>query len=90
MGWLSDACGRTAGMGTELIELSFTVEGYIARRPAEVYEAVADPEQLSKYFTTGGAKGRLEAETIVSWDFHDFRARSRLTSWKQTGELASS
>jgi uncharacterized protein YndB with AHSA1/START domain len=38
----------------------------------EVFEAVADPEQLSAYFTTGGAKGRLEAGKTVSWDFHDF------------------
>ena len=38
----------------------------------EVYEAVADPEQLSRYFTTGGARGRLEAGGDVTWDFHDF------------------
>lgn len=56
----------------ELTELSFTVSGRIARPCAEVYEAVADPEQLSRYFTTGGARGRLEAGAEVSWDFHDF------------------
>jgi uncharacterized protein YndB with AHSA1/START domain len=55
-----------------LDELTFTVSGRIARPPAEVYEAVADPEQLSRYFTTGGARSRLEAGTIVSWDFADF------------------
>ena len=55
-----------------LTELTFTVSGRIARPCAEVYEAVADPEQLSKYFTTGGARGRLEAGTEVTWDFHDF------------------
>ena len=38
----------------------------------EVFEAVADPEQLSQYFTTGGAKGRLETGATVTWDFHDF------------------
>lgn len=52
--------------------LSFTVSGRIARPCAEVYEAVADPEQLSRYFTTGGARGRLEPGTEVTWDFHDF------------------
>lgn len=57
---------------TEISELSFTVSAHISRPCAEVYEAVADPEQLSRYFTTGGAKGRLEAGTTVSWDFHDF------------------
>ena len=44
----------------KLDTLSFTVSGRIARPVAEVYEAVADPEQLSRYFTTGGARGRLE------------------------------
>jgi uncharacterized protein YndB with AHSA1/START domain len=41
----------------------------------EVYEAVAAPEQLSHYFTTGGARGRLEAGADVSWDFADFPGR---------------
>ncbi|WP_235736653.1 SRPBCC domain-containing protein [Nocardioides alcanivorans] len=52
--------------------LSFTVSGRIARQCAEVYEAVADPEQLSHYFTTGGARGRLQPGSEVMWDFHDF------------------
>ncbi|PYG00125.1 Uncharacterized conserved protein YndB, AHSA1/START domain [Georgenia satyanarayanai] len=56
----------------QLTELSFTVSGRVARPCAEVYEAVADPAQLSRYFTTGGAQGRLEAGTEVTWDFHDF------------------
>jgi uncharacterized protein YndB with AHSA1/START domain len=52
--------------------LRFTVSGRVARPVTEVYEAVADPEQLSRYFTTGGARGRLEAGGEVTWDFHDF------------------
>ena len=52
--------------------LSFTVSGHISRPCADVYEAVADPQQLSEYFTTGGARGRLEAGADVTWDFHDF------------------
>nr|WP_296774248.1 SRPBCC domain-containing protein [Rhodococcus sp. (in: high G+C Gram-positive bacteria)] len=59
-------------MTENLTELSFTVSGRISRPLADVYEAVADPEQLSKYFTTGGARGRLETGAEVSWDFHDF------------------
>ncbi|MBF6214734.1 SRPBCC family protein [Nocardia puris] len=55
-----------------LTEISFTVSGRIARPCAEVYEAVADPAQLSKYFTTGGARGRLEPGADITWDFHDF------------------
>lgn len=55
-----------------LSELQFTVSGFIARPPAEVFEAVADPAQLSRYFTTGGAEGRLETGADVQWDFADF------------------
>lgn len=57
---------------TALNELSFTVTGLVSRPCAQVYEAVADPEQLSRYFTTGGAQGRLEEGNEVTWDFHDF------------------
>ncbi|GAA2830068.1 uncharacterized protein YndB with AHSA1/START domain [Leucobacter komagatae] len=53
-------------------ELSFTVSGRVARPRAEVYEAVADPAKLSKYFTTGGAVGRIDTGLIVQWDFADF------------------
>jgi uncharacterized protein YndB with AHSA1/START domain len=52
--------------------LKFSVSGRIARPVHEVFEAVADPKELSHYFTTGGAKGRLETGATVYWDFHDF------------------
>ena len=55
-----------------LTELSFTVSGYISKPAEQTYEAVADPEQLSHYFTTGGAQGRLTSDTTVTWDFADF------------------
>ncbi|MBC2665801.1 SRPBCC family protein [Novosphingobium flavum] len=54
------------------MDLKFTVFGRIARPVAEVYEAVADPAQLSAYFTTGGARGRIETGATVTWDFADF------------------
>jgi uncharacterized protein YndB with AHSA1/START domain len=57
---------------TQLTDLSFTVSGRVARPCAQVYEAVADPAQLSRYFTTGGARGRLEPGRQVEWDFADF------------------
>lgn len=63
----------------QLTELSFTVSGRVARPCAEVYEAVADPEQLSRYFTTGGARGRLEGGADVTWDFHDEPGRFPVT-----------
>lgn len=54
------------------MELKFTVSARIARPVHEVFEAVADPAQLSNYFTTGGAVGRLETGKTVTWDFADF------------------
>src|SRR5438105_10187727 len=54
------------------MDLKFDVSGRIAKPVSEVFEAVVDPAKLSHYFTTGGAKGRLEAGKTVTWDFHDF------------------
>ncbi|RZJ94374.1 MAG: ATPase [Brevundimonas sp.] len=54
------------------MDLRFKVSARIARPVAEVFEAVADPAQLSAYFTTGGAVGRLETGKTVQWDFADF------------------
>ena len=50
----------------------FKVSGRISKPVHDVFEAVVDPGQLSGYFTTGGAKGRLETGATVTWDFHDF------------------
>ena len=54
------------------MELKFRVAARIAKPVHEVFEAVADPDQLSQFFTTGGAKGRLETGASVTWDFHDY------------------
>jgi uncharacterized protein YndB with AHSA1/START domain len=54
------------------MDLKFKVMIHVGRPVGEVFEAVADPKQLSSYFTTGGASARLEAGTTVMWDFHDF------------------
>ncbi|WP_196257987.1 SRPBCC family protein [Pelagibacterium limicola] len=54
------------------MEFKFTVSGRLSKPVHEVFEAVADPQKLSGYFTTGGAKGRLETGAVVTWDFHDF------------------
>ena len=54
------------------MDLTFRVTARIAKPVAEVFEAVANPDQLSQYFTTGGAKGRLETGATVHWDFADF------------------
>lgn len=54
------------------MELKFTVAGRIAKPVEEVFEAVVSPDRLSQYFTTGGARGRLQPGAEVTWDFHDF------------------
>ena len=54
------------------MDLKFRVAARIARPVHEVFEAIADPDKLSNYFTTGGAKGRLETGATVTWDFADF------------------
>ncbi|MBU1347225.1 MAG: SRPBCC domain-containing protein [Alphaproteobacteria bacterium] len=54
------------------MELKFEVSTRVGRPVHEVFEAVADPDSLSKYFTTGGAVGRLETGATVQWDFADF------------------
>ena len=54
------------------MEINFRVSGRIAKPVEEVFEAVADPEKLSCFFTTGGAEGRMEAGKTVMWDFADF------------------
>lgn len=54
------------------MELKFTVAGRIAKPVEEVFEAVVSPDRLSQFFTTGGARGRLETGAEVTWDFHDF------------------
>src|SRR5512138_1333321 len=54
------------------MDLKFTVGGRISKPVHEVFEAVVNPDHLSQFFTTGGAKGRLEPGAVVTWDFHDF------------------
>jgi uncharacterized protein YndB with AHSA1/START domain len=54
------------------MELKFTVGGRVAKPVDEVFEAVVNPDYLSRFFTTGGAKGRIEPGAVVSWDFRDY------------------
>jgi uncharacterized protein YndB with AHSA1/START domain len=54
------------------MDLTFKVSARIAKPVAEVFEAIVNPAELSRYFTTGGAEGRLETGVTVTWDFHDF------------------
>jgi uncharacterized protein YndB with AHSA1/START domain len=54
------------------MEPTFRVFIIVNRPRHEVFEAVADPKELSSYFTTGGASARLEQGQTVTWDFADF------------------
>ena len=54
------------------MELKFRVAARISKPVHEVFEAIADPDRLSAYFTTGGASARLEEGSTVTWDFHDY------------------
>lgn len=83
------------------MELKFTVAGRIAKPVEDVFEAVVAPERLSKFFTTGGARGRLEPGVEVTWDFHDFPGafpvlvqevvpnRKIVLQWEAQGETAT-
>ena len=54
------------------MEPTFNVFIIVNRPRHDVFEAVADPKELSSYFTTGGASARLEQGATVTWDFADF------------------
>lgn len=83
------------------LDLKYKVMIHVGRPVAEVFEAVADPKELSSYFTTGGASGRLESGKTVMWDFHDFpgafpvevdevipneKIAFRWEAWNETGD----
>jgi uncharacterized protein YndB with AHSA1/START domain len=53
-------------------DLDFTVWAILDVPAARAYEAVADPAQLQQHFTMGGAVGRMETGSTVTWDFADF------------------
>ena len=53
------------------MELRFRISARIARPVADVFAAVVEPDRLSAYFTTGGARGWLEPGATVTWDFQD-------------------
>lgn len=56
-----------------MMELRFDVAGRINKPVDEVFEAVVDPGQLSGYFATAGARGRMETGTTVEWTFPEYR-----------------
>lgn len=73
------ATTATGAVEAPLGRLQFSVFGFVSRPSAGAYEAVVDPEQISRYFTTEGAQGRLEPGNEVTWDFADFPGRFPVT-----------
>ena len=53
------------------MDLKFEVKMKIQKPLEEVFEAVHNPENLSGYFTTGGADAPLREGTTVRWAFAD-------------------
>jgi uncharacterized protein YndB with AHSA1/START domain len=53
------------------MDLKFEIHAKIRKPVAEVFDAVCDPEKLSRYFTTGGANAPLREGTTVMWSFAD-------------------
>ncbi len=54
------------------MELKFTVHTKIQKPLTEVFDAVYNPNKLSKFFTTGGSSGPLDEGTTVTWAWHDY------------------
>lgn len=53
------------------MEINFRISGRIDKPVHDVFEAVANPDTLSRYFTTGGAQGRIETGATVMWEFQE-------------------
>lgn len=54
------------------MELKFQVQTKIQKPVEEVFDAVYNPDKLSKYFTTAGSSGPLDEGTTVMWSWHDY------------------
>ena len=53
-------------------DMDFSVFCIFDHPSAKVFEAVADPTQLSHHFAMCGARGRMQAGATVTWEFADF------------------
>jgi len=53
------------------VDLRYSLHAKIAKPVEEVFDAIYDPEKLSKYFTTEGASGPLDEGKEIIWRFHE-------------------
>lgn len=54
------------------MELRFQVQAKIQKPVAEVFDAVYNPDKLTRYFTTRSASAPLREGTKVQWSFADY------------------
>ena len=57
------------------MKFQFEIYLFISKPVAAVFDAVYNPQKLSKYFTPGGARGAMDAGASPTWAFHDFPGR---------------
>lgn len=53
-------------------DMDFTVFCVFDHSPYDVFNAVAEPGQLSQHFAMGGASGQMEDGATLTWEFADF------------------
>ena len=61
------------------MDVEARVEERIRKPVGEVFEAIVDPERMSKYFITG-ASGPMRAGTRVEWEFADVGVKRPTTA----------
>lgn len=54
------------------MDLNFPVTVKIQRPLDEVFDAIYNPDKLSRYFTTNGASDFMDTGKTITWDFADF------------------
>jgi uncharacterized protein YndB with AHSA1/START domain len=55
-------------IGEKQMKLQAEVEKKISKSVKEVFEAIVDPEKMSRYFITSGSSRLEEGKTIWKWD----------------------
>jgi uncharacterized protein YndB with AHSA1/START domain len=53
------------------VVLRFTIQAKINKQIDEVFDAVYNPDKLSRYFTTGGASSPIDEGREIKWRFKE-------------------
>jgi uncharacterized protein YndB with AHSA1/START domain len=65
------------------MELIVKTQIQVSASPRQVFEAIVDPEQMSKYFISSGNR-RMEENTMVNWEWADYNAEAAVEVKKIT------